>query len=189
MTSFLKKTAAVAALSLVATPAFAHTGGTVLGFHSGVLHPVYGLDHLMAMVAVGVWSAAQPTRRAWHGPAVFVALLAVGALLGVNGVAIPMVEPGILASVIVLGLMIAAARWLPSAAGLAAIGGFALLHGHAHGTEATGALAGYMAGFMLASAMLHMSGYGVGRFLTRLRFGLVATGLAVAAGGLALVGS
>ena len=69
MTSFLKKTAAVAALSLVATPAFAHTGGTVLGFHSGVLHPVYGLDHLMAMVAVGVWSAAQPTRRAWHGPA------------------------------------------------------------------------------------------------------------------------
>ena len=186
MKSALKKAGAVACLAMAATPALAHTGGEVSGFHSGFFHPIFGLDHLMAMVAVGLWSAAQPDRTAWRGPALFVSLLAVGALLGVNGVKLPLVEPGILASVVVLGLMIVLARALPAAVGLAAIGGFALLHGHAHGTEAAGTLTGYMAGFMLASAALHAAGFGAGRALATSRFGLTASGLAIAAGGLVL---
>ncbi|MFZ2102058.1 MAG: HupE/UreJ family protein, partial [Oricola sp.] len=91
--------------------------------------------------------------------------------------------------VIVLGLMIAAARSMPATAGLVAIGGFALLHGHAHGTEAAGAISGYMVGFMAASAMLHAAGYGAGRFFAATRYGLIASGLAIAAGGLVLAGS
>ena len=189
MKSACKKIMGGAALALAATPAFADTGGDVSGFHSGFVHPILGLDHLMAMVAVGVWSAARPVRLAWRGPAVFVAFMAGGALLGVNGVALPMVEPGILASVVILGLMVAAARALPAALGLAAIGVFALLHGHAHGTEAAGVLAGYMAGFMFASAALHCVGYTAGRFFAATRYGLVVSGLAIAAGGLALVGA
>ena len=189
MNSACKKILGAAALALAATPAFAHSGGDVSGFHSGFTHPILGLDHLMAIVAVGMWSAAQPTKLAWRGPAIFVAILGFGALLGAGGVALPLVEPGILASVVILGLMIAATRMLPASLGLAAIGGFALLHGHAHGTEAVGALAGYMAGFMLASALLHAAGYGAGRFFAASRYGLIASGLAIAAGGLALAGA
>jgi urease accessory protein len=188
MTFAFKRTLAVAGLTVAATPALAHTGGTVAGFASGFAHPILGLDHLLAMVAVGVWSAAQPARLAWRGPAVFVAMLGVGALFGMNGISLPFVEPGILASVVILGLMIAVARMLPAALGLVAIGGFALLHGHAHGTEAAGALAGYMTGFLLASALLHGAGYGAGRIAANMRFGLIASGLAIAAGGLVLAG-
>ena len=186
MTIALKRLFAASALALAATPALAHTGGDVSGFHSGLLHPLLGLDHLLAMLAVGVWSSAQPDRTAWRGPALFVGILAAGALAGVAGVSVPLVEPGILASVVVLGLMITVARRLPAAVGLVAIGGFALLHGHAHGTEAAGALPGYMAGFMLASAALHAAGFGAGRALATSRFGLAASGLAIAAGGLVL---
>ena len=184
----LKRLAIAAGLTLVASPALAHTGGDVSGFHAGFVHPFLGLDHLMAMLAVGVWSAVQPARLAWRGPAVFVAVLAVGAMLGASGVALPFVEPGILASVVILGAMIAGAGLLPASAGLVVIAGFALLHGHAHGTEAVGALATYMTGFVTASALLHVAGYGAGRLVAGIRFGMAVTGLAVAAGGLALIG-
>ncbi len=189
MNSVCKKILGAVALTLIATPSFAHTGGLVGGFHSGLTHPVMGMDHLLAMIAVGIWSAGQPLRSAWQGPVVFVAMLAAGALLGVGGVALPFVEPGILASVVLLGLMIATTRELPASLGLGAIAVFALMHGHAHGTEAAGALAGYMAGFMLTSAGLHLAGFGVGRFLSLNRYGLVASGLAIAAGGLVLAGA
>lgn len=189
MNSASKRLLGAAALTLIATPSFAHTGGVVGGLQSGLTHPIFGLDHLLAMVAVGLWSAGQPPRTAWQGPVVFVVMLAAGALFGVGGVSMPFVEPGILASVVLLGLMIATARQLPSSLGLAAIAGFALMHGHAHGTEAAGALAGYMAGFMLTSATLHAAGYGAGRFLAMSRYGLIASGLAIAAGGLVLAGA
>ncbi|MEJ2228037.1 MAG: HupE/UreJ family protein [Alphaproteobacteria bacterium] len=172
--------------AMVGTPALAHTGGPVSGLYSGLTHPLFGLDHLLAMIAVGVWSAALPVNRAWQGPVLFVAMLALGAALGMGGVAFPLVEPGIIASVIILGAMIAAFRFIPSAVGLAAIGGFALLHGHAHGTEAAGAVASYMVGFMIASAALHLAGYAGGRLVNRLRYGLVASGVAFSAAGLLL---
>lgn len=189
MTHACKKILCGVALALAATPAFAHTGGVVSGFHSGFAHPMIGLDHLMAMAAVGVWSAAQPVKLAWRGPAVFLALLAGGGILGFNGVALPTVETGILASVVILGLMIAAARILPAGLSLLAIGAFALLHGHAHGSEAVGTLGGYMAGFLLASSALHGAGYAAGRWFAATRYGLITSGLAIAAGGLALAGA
>ncbi|GAB4356295.1 MAG: HupE/UreJ family protein [Oricola sp.] len=189
MNSACKKILGVAALTLAASPAFAHTGHGVSGLQAGIVHPILGPDHLMAMVAVGVWSAAQPARLAWRGPVAFVAMLAAGALLGVGGIPLPFVEPGILASVVVLGLMIATARVFPAGLGLVVIGGFALLHGHAHGTEAAGALTGYMAGFMATSVLLHATGYGAGRLVAGMRYGTIAAGVAVAAGGLALAGA
>jgi len=182
-------TATLVATTLLAGPALAHTGGPVSGLAAGLGHPFLGLDHMLAMAAVGVWSAAGPRHTAWQAPALFVTLLAVGSVIGMSGVAASFVEPGVLASVMVLGTMILAVGFVPQGAGLVAIGGFALLHGHAHGTEAAGAASAYMAGFMIASAVLHLSGYGLGRLLDRIRYGLPAAGLGLAAAGLALIGS
>ncbi|MEQ8825403.1 MAG: HupE/UreJ family protein [Filomicrobium sp.] len=188
-THIAKTVLGAAAVTLIASPCLAHTGGATGGFSSGLTHPIAGMDHLLAMVAVGVWSATQPLRNAWQGPALFIVMLAIGALLGVYGSALPFVEPGILASVVFLGLMVAVSRHLNAGLGLIAIGGFALFHGHAHGTEAVGALGGYMAGFMLTSAALHAAGFASGLVLAKSRYGLIASGLAIAAGGLALAGA
>lgn len=181
--------AAAISLTLVSDAAFAHTGHGTTGLAAGLAHPMAGLDHLLAMVAVGVWAAMQPTARAWQGPAIFVAMLAIGAGLGLAGIGLPFVEPGILASVMLFGAMIAAGHYFPASAGLALIGGFALLHGHAHGTEAVGAVGSYMAGFMVASALLHLSGYAFGRTVALVRYGMPATGLVLVAAGVALAGA
>ena len=179
------------ALSLVAVSdvAFAHPGHAASGLVSGLSHPMAGLDHLLAMLAVGVWAAQQPTSRAWQGPTVFIALLAIGAGLGLTGIGMPFVEPGILASVIMFGLLIATGRYLPANVGLAIIGGFALLHGHAHGTEAVGSIATYMAGFLAASTLLHLTGFAIGRTAALIRYGVPATGMVLAAAGVALAGA
>ncbi len=181
--------ATVLSLFMVTDAAFAHTGHATSGLAAGLAHPMAGLDHVLAMLAVGVWAAMQPTSRAWQGPALFVALLGVGAGLGLAGAGLSFVEPGILASVVLFGAMIAAGRYVPANAGLVLIGGFALLHGHAHGTEFVGAVGSYMAGFMVASALLHLSGYAVGRTAALIHHGLPATGLALVAAGAALVGA
>ncbi|MCB1518970.1 MAG: HupE/UreJ family protein [Hyphomicrobiaceae bacterium] len=182
-------TATVLSLLIMTDAAFAHTGHATSGLVAGLTHPMVGLDHLLAMLAVGVWAAQQPTSRAWAGPAVFVVLLAVGAGLGLAGIAVPLVEPGILASVVLFGVMIVAGRHLPAGAGLAMIGGFALLHGHAHGTEAVGTVTSYMAGFIAASALLHVAGFAFGRSVALIRYGVPATGLALMAAGVALAGA
>lgn len=182
-------TATALSLLVVSETAFAHTGHGTSGLGAGLAHPMSGLDHMLAMLAVGVWAAMQPTSRAWQGPAVFITMLAVGAGLGLAGVAVPFVEPGILVSIVLFGVMIAAGRRIPTPVGLVLIGGFALLHGHAHGTEAIGAVGAYMAGFMVASALLHLAGYVVGRTVGLARYGLPATGLALAAAGFALIGA
>ncbi|MEZ5849693.1 MAG: HupE/UreJ family protein [Hyphomicrobiaceae bacterium] len=182
------RTIAASVLSLVAMSdmAFAHTGHATSGAAAGLAHPMAGFDHLLAMLAVGVWAAMQSTSRAWAGPAVFVSLLAVGAGLGYAGVGVPLVEPGILASVVLFGAMLVAGRRFPAGAGLAMIGGFALLHGHAHGTEAVGAISGYVAGFIVASALLHVAGFALGRMVAMIRYGVPATGLVLMAAGIAL---
>ncbi|MGD9669243.1 MAG: HupE/UreJ family protein [Hyphomicrobiaceae bacterium] len=181
--------AAAASLTLVSDAAFAHTGHGTSGLAAGLAHPMGGLDHLLAMLAVGVWAALQPPSQAWRGPVVFVAMLAAGAVLGLAGVSLPLVEPGIVASVILFGAMIVAGRSFAPVAGLALIGGFALLHGHAHGTEAVGVVAGYMAGFIVASALLHLAGYVFGRTAGLVRYGIPATGLVLVAAGVALAGA
>jgi urease accessory protein len=129
-------------------------------FAAGVAHPLSGLDHIVAMVAVGLWAAIKGNRALWIWPLTFVTVMLVGGVLGLADIAVPFVEPGILASVVVLGLMVAFAVNPPVWFGAALIGVFALLHGHAHGTEVAHAVNGleYVAGFVLATVALHVVG-------------------------------
>ena len=159
-------------LLLAATPAFAHVGvGSTSGFPTGFDHPLSGLDHVTAMIAVGLWAALKGGRAQWMWPATFVSTMLVGGALGIAHVPIPLVEPGILASVVVLGLLVAIAADLPVSAGVAIIAMFAVLHGHAHGAEVAETVSGieYMAGFAVATALLHALGI-VAAVLLRVRY-------------------
>ncbi|ESY90247.1 MULTISPECIES: HupE/UreJ family protein [Mesorhizobium] len=157
-------------------PASAHPSiGSAVSFAAGVAHPLSGLDHITAMVAVGLWAAVKGRRALWVWPLTFVTVMLVGGVLGLARIALPFVEPGILASVVVLGLMVALAVDPPVWAGAAIIGFFALLHGYAHGAEVAPSANGleYVAGFALATAMLHAVGIGFGLTLQRVTPGPV----------------
>lgn len=153
----------------VSTGANAHTGHGTESFMEGLAHP-FGLDHLLAMVAVGVWSvSALPARQAWQGPATFLLALVLSALLGASGVTLPYLEHAIALSVSLFGLMLVmAAKPVPKTFGLGLIAAAACLHGLAHGAEtpATG-FAGYAAGFLLITAVLHVGGVGLGLGIRR----------------------
>jgi len=158
----LWRVAAAAAAALAAGTAQAHPGHGAEGLAAGLAHPFAGLDHLLAMVAVGLWSATVlPFGRRWLGPGVFVAMLLAGALLAWGGGVLPWIEAGVAVSVVMLGAMLLARRRLPPSAGLVVIAGAALLHGWAHGSEwGQGAtITAYAAGFMLSSALLHATGF------------------------------
>jgi len=160
----------LALLALGASPALAHVGhGATDAFTAGIAHPLNGLDHMAVMVAVGLWAALKGGRALWAWPAAFVGVMLIGGALGMAHVALPFVEPGILASVVVLGLLVALAVDLPVAVGAAIVGAFALLHGHAHGSEVAETLSGaeYMAGFALATATLHLIGIGFALTMAR----------------------
>jgi urease accessory protein len=179
-----------------ATPAFAHMfgGAAESGFLAGFVHPFLGIDHLLAMIAVGLWSAALGGRARWLVPAAFVAAMAAGAMLGMTAFPLPSVELGIALSVAVFGILIGLNTRLPLVTGMALVGVFAVFHGHAHGAEAPTAAdpALYMLGFALATASLHLTGLGLGLTVDR-RDAIVAkwftrlTGGAIAAAGVALV--
>jgi urease accessory protein len=169
--------------------AFAHSGhdlGTSLT--SGFLHPLTGPDHVLAMVAVGLWAAMSGKPAIWAWPSSFLAAMIGGFVLAATGFALPFVEPMILASVIALGLMTALAfrPSLPLATGLIAL--FGLFHGFAHGSEAGGAsLTGFGGGFIAATIALHLAGIALGLGLSRFGPSLARmAGLAVAGGGLFL---
>ncbi|HEY8606717.1 MAG TPA: HupE/UreJ family protein [Noviherbaspirillum sp.] len=174
------------AACLLAMPAFAHPGAHhVAGFPAGFLHPLAGWDHLLAMVAVGAW-AAQQRRPAWHLLAVFPAVMASGAVLALAGFVLPHVEAGIAASVLVLGLLVAFSVRMPAAAGAVLVAAFALLHGFAHGAEfpAGASVAGYGAGFLLSTLLLHLGGAFASRSLQAWRLAAVrAAGVGVALSG------
>ena len=136
----------------------------VHSFMGGFSHPLSGLDHILAMVAVGLWAAQLGGRALYLVPAAFVSVMTLGGALGMAGVPLPMVETGILVSMLVLGLLIAAAIRLPAMAGMAVVGLFALFHGYAHGTELPAAASGltYAMGFIVATICLHAVGIGLG---------------------------
>lgn len=183
--------AAILLLAAAAMPAHAHVGvGTTSSFAAGFMHPLSGIDHMTVMIAVGLWAALKGGKAIWAWPAAFVGVMLVGGALGMLQMPLPFVEPGILASVVVLGLLVALAADLPVSAGVAIIGLFALFHGHAHGTEVpenTGGLE-YMAGFAAATALLHATGIAAGLGLGMRFRGLArAAGAACAAVGVGLV--
>ncbi|ANN77198.1 HupE/UreJ family protein [Bordetella flabilis] len=156
---------------------------------AGFLHPLSGADHLCAMIAVGLWSA-MTARRVWLAPLSFAAVLLVGALLGLARLPLPAVEPMIAASLLVLGLLVAARARLPEGVGAAIAAVFALFHGHAHGYELPEAAsaAAYIAGFMVATLGLHGAGIAAGVALRRAHaWWPRIAGLGVAAYGLALL--
>lgn len=171
MSTFSRRLALATALLVVAGGAAAHTGHGTHGFAVGLEHP-FGMDHLLAMVAVGVWSAAalQSASR-WLGPLAFLGAMSAGAFVGTSVGSVPLVEVGIAASVVLMGVMLAFARQLPAALGLVLIGASASLHGLAHGSEipASVGFAPYAAGFLLTTGLLHASGLGLGLILDRAR--------------------
>ncbi|MGO4622443.1 HupE/UreJ family protein [Ensifer sp. 2YAB10] len=170
--------------------AYAHTGvGPAGGLGHGFMHPVGGLDHVLAMVAVGMFAAILGGRALWLVPASFVAMMAVGGDLGMEGVAVPFVETGIAASVVVLGLVVAL-RWnAPTVAAMGIVGLFAIFHGYAHGAEMPLDASGkqYAIGFMAATALLHIAGIGIGSIITRLS-GRATTAMRFGGGAMALAG-
>lgn len=187
-----------AAAILVAIPgaALAHSGHGAGGFAHGVMHPLGGLDHVLAMVAVGLYAALLGGRALWLVPATFVGVMAVGGALGAAGYPLPYTEIGIALSVIVLGLAVALRASLPTLAAMALAGSFAIFHGHAHGAEMPAdAAAVYAAGFMLATALLHAAGIAVGLVAGRLserggwRVAQMAGGAMALAGVLLLTGA
>lgn len=152
---------AAALLALVAAPAWAHTGvGPVHGALHGFAHPLGGWDHLLAMVAVGLWAAQRTGKAVWLIPAGFVLGMVGGGMLGMGGVAMPAVEAGIVFSVMLLGALVAAAIRPPLVASVLLVAFFGMLHGHAHGAEMPAAVSGisYALGFVAATALLHASG-------------------------------
>jgi urease accessory protein len=136
--------------------AIAHPGHAGDGFGAGFMHPFLGLDHLLAMVVVGIWSVLH-SRRVWLAPLCFVCFLAIGAMLGHGGLVVPQLEPLVAASVLVLGLMLTLPLGRGTSVPLAVIGAFALCHGMAHGGE-LGAAGSVLAGIVIGSAILHGAG-------------------------------
>jgi urease accessory protein len=185
-----RRLALAALAALVPTAAMAHTGvGDVGGFAHGFWHPITGLDHVLAMVLVGMLAWQLGNRALWLVPATFVLVMAVGGALGVAGIAIPLVELGIALSIVVLGAAVALGIRAPVAVAMGIAGLFAIFHGHAHGAEMPVDASGltYGMGFMIATALLHLGGLGLGFLIGAAgdRYGLVmrsAGGLAAIAG-------
>ena len=177
-----------AAAALLPGVALAHTEvGIAGGFLSGFTHPIFGFDHVVAMVAVGLWGAFLGQPAIWLLPVVFPVVMAFGGLAGVLGVPLPGVEMGIALSAVALGAMVALALRPPLWVAAVLVGAFAIFHGHAHGTElpeAANPLA-YGVGFVIATGLLHLSGIALG-LLSRWPVGLQA--VRIGGGAIACVG-
>jgi urease accessory protein len=177
---------AIFAMITLTTPAFAHTTpGQARGFVTGFLHPLSGLDHILAMVAVGIWGAQLRRPAIWILPVAFPLVMSFGGLLGIRGVPLPGVEIGVAASAVVLGFVIALELRPPLWVAALIVSAFAIFHGHAHGTELPQAASPltYALGFVLATGLLHVSGILIGLVdllpagsrLLRTAGGLIAT--------------
>ena len=179
-----------------AAPALAHTGigAHGNGFVAGFAHPLMGLDHMLAMLGIGIWAAQLDRRATWLVPAAFVVVMIGGAALALSGAALPMVEFGIAGSVLVIGGLVAFGARLPLPLAMSLVGAFALFHGFAHGTELPGFAhpPAYGAGFVAATALLHGAGFGLAvlarRHASHLPFRFAGAAMAAIGGGL-LIGA
>jgi urease accessory protein len=174
---------------LVSAPALAHEqAGLAQGFATGFLHPLSGPDHILAMVAVGMWGAQLGLPALWVLPVTFPMMMAVGGFLGLVGIPLPGVEVGVALSALALGAMVAGAVRPPLWAAMLLVGAFAIFHGHAHGTELPPGQSGltYSLGFVVATGGLHAAGIAIG-LVHRWPMGRIAlrgAGVLVALGGL-----
>lgn len=171
------KTGLFILLGAVSNIALAHPGHEqTSSFISGLGHPVAGLDHLLAMVAVGLWAASLGGKALFTVPTMFVASMIIGAMLAIGGVHVPMVEQGILLSVILLGALLFSAKRLPVYVCAAITAIFALFHGAAHGVEMPLAVSSlqYILGFAVATLGLHLVGVGFGHFIQRINTPIVS---------------
>lgn len=182
--------AALGVLAFSVAPAFAHLNPEEHGsFLAGLSHPVFGLDHVLAMVAVGLWAGLLGGRSVWLVPSAFVGTMVAGFVAALAGLNLPFVEPVIAASVVTIGLLALAALQVPTRIGMAMVGFFAFFHGYAHGGElgSAGALS-FCIGFALSTAMLHAAGVGIGLGLGRLAGGAKGRWIARLAGGATALG-
>jgi len=173
MNSKARLLAVFPALLFIAAPALAHNGPhTAGGIVAGIVHPFTGIDHLVVMILVGVWAVRLGGRAVWAIPAAFLAAMTAGFCLASAGFALPHYDAMIAASVLVLGLLVAFASRPAGWVSLPMIAGFALFHGYAHGAERAGSGAGiaYIAGFIAATALLHLAG-SWGSIVLRRRYG------------------
>lgn len=179
--------AACGLLAVAATPAHAHVQqGAAQGLLTGLSHPVSGPDHVLAMIAVGLWGAQLGAPAVWILPVTFPMVMACGAFLGLVGIPVPGVELGIALSAVLLGFMVAREARPPLALAAALVGAFAIFHGHAHGTELPPGQSGlmYSIGFVTATGLLHAVGIAIGlvhawpwgRVALRVAGGLVLAG-------------
>ncbi|MFZ6848932.1 HupE/UreJ family protein [Undibacterium sp. RuRC25W] len=170
--TWLTKILGLCGLSLFALPASAHISvmHSVGGFEAGLMHPITGLDHLLAMIAVGMWAAKNQRSAQWVLPVVFPLMMAIGAIAGASGLVVPGVEAGIAASLLVLGLCIALMARLPVSVSAGLVGVFALAHGYAHGVELPSEAAGawFGVGFLIATVGLHAVGFFATRSLQQI---------------------
>lgn len=182
--------AAIVALGILTTsPVMAHVGGVAGGgFQTGFLHPLLGLDHVAAMVAVGLWGAFLGRPAVWLLPVTFPLVMALGGAAGAAAVPLPGIETGIAASALVIGVAVLTAARPPLAIATVVVAFFAIFHGHAHGTEMPSAVSplAYAMGFVIATGLLHLGGIAFG-LLTRSATGTIAvraTGGLIAAAGI-----
>ena len=184
---------ALAALVVVApTAALAHPGhGEAIGFAAGFMHPMSGLDHILCMVAVGVFAVGLGGRAVVLLPLSFAGMMVVGFLLGANGINLPFTELAIALSAIVIGAVAASGKSMPVAAAMSLVGAFAVFHGLAHGAEMPATASGleFAAGFMTATALLHSAGIAAALVVASLTGKYGHSAAARFAGGALAVGS
>lgn len=181
---------AASVLGFTAAPAFAHVDPVAHGsFAAGVSHPLYGADHVLAMVAVGLWAALLGGRAIWAVPSAFVGTMLAGFVLALAGIGLPFVEPVVASSVVVLGLLALVAFRVSTAIGMVTVAVFALFHGHAHGGELGAAgVWSFGLGFALSTALLHGLGVGLGLGIGRIAGATTGNRVARLAGGLTALG-
>jgi urease accessory protein len=175
-------------ISLLPTIAFAHVkAGETVGFWHGLEHPIGGLDHILAMLAVGLWAVQLGGYAVWAVPLSFVGVMTLGGVLGILGVPLPFVEHGIVASDLILGGLVLMATRLPLAVSIGIVGLLAVFHGYAHGAEMPkeAQALSYAAGFMVATAGLHLFGLGIAILVKKL---FKDSMLRIAGGGIVLGG-
>ena len=189
MARLIALSAALFAAMTVAAQAHVRVGA-VHWFANGLAHPLSGLDHVLAMVAVGMFAAHLGGRALWLVPASFIAMMMLGGALGVAGMPMPLVEIAIALSVVALGFIVAFRLDMATWTAMAVVGFFALFHGHSHGTEMPQTVSGleYGAGFVLATAVLHVSGIALGFAVQRHRRALQVLDGVMALAGVAMLG-